>query len=207
MAFSPNVKARYSTENEHHQDNLITSNWPQSPYYLIQFRYRRQFHWIYWPHANLNLAWGGPCLILQRALAGWRWAPPEDRVGVGLPSFTRSIGGGGVSISATNYDTWGVGGCLSPRLGPRSTEKPQQKPQSLEKKGILATFGEKASFFFFLERKKILRCSTQQHNTERKVLYGTIGQQWYQCLKKAENEFVDRRVGGRVRRRNQFLDE
>ena len=26
-------------------------------------------------------------------------------------------------------------------------------------------------------------------------------------LKKAENEFVDRRVGGRVRRRNQFLDE
>ena len=25
-------------------------------------------------------------------------------------------------------------------------------------------------------------------------------------LKKAENEFVDRRVGGRVRRRNQFLD-
>ena len=39
--FSPNVKAQY------HQENLITSNWPQSPYYLIQFRYRRQFHCIY----------------------------------------------------------------------------------------------------------------------------------------------------------------
>ena len=53
-----------------------------------------------------NLTRFGPRSV-SRSVSRWSSAraPPEDRVGVGLPSFTRSIGGGGVSISATNYDT------------------------------------------------------------------------------------------------------